>query len=144
MGEVALSVALPPAGFFRSVRFLLALLSMSVQIWSCCAFAAALIVAAFCQNSDGGNFQVTITIKKDLVNEIENHWKLWCSTAYNTCQKAGRGLTTGHNALTDQQSDVPEDAMVAIETCYAFCMERVSVYTLQVYGINSFGNIIIS
>ena len=103
---------------------------MSVQIWLYCAFAAALIVAAFCQGSDGGDFMLRLTIKKELVNERENQWKLWCSTSYNTCQKTGRGLTTGHNALKEQQSSVPEDAMVAIETCYAFCMERVSVYSI--------------
>ena len=129
VGEAALSVALPPAGFSFGA-LLLAPLIMSVQIWSYCAFTAALIVAAFCQGNDGGDFMLRLTIKKELVNERENQWKLWCSTSYNTCQKTGRGLTTGHNALKEQQSTVPKDAMVAIETCYAFCMERVSVYTL--------------
>ena len=103
---------------------------MSAPLWSYFAFAAILFVATFCQESGEGNFTVTLTIEKFLVYDRDNWWKLWCSeyAPYgSTCQETGRrGLTTGHDALA-QLTSTAREAMETIETCYAFCMEQVSV-----------------
>ena len=103
---------------------------MSAPLWSYFAFAAVLFVAAFCQESGEGNFAVALTIDKHLVYRWENTWSWWCSPYApngSTCQETGRrGLTTGHDALA-QLTSTAREAMETIETCYAFCMEQVSV-----------------
>ena len=109
---------------------------MSAPLWSYCAFAAVLFVAAFCQESDDGNFTVSITIAQQLVDDRDNTWELWCLKAYgSTCRETGRtGLTTGHDVL-QQQTSTAREAMEAIETCYAFCMKQVSVSRRVLRGL---------
>ena len=101
----------------------LATLIMDTPLWSYYAFAAVLFVAAFSQDSASGNFTITITLEKGLVNNRENGWKLWCSSSLGSCTKAERDqLTTGHDT---RSVPAARAAMEAIETCYAFCMEQV-------------------
>ena len=103
-------------------------LAMSAPFWLYYALAALLFDTIFCQTCDGsvGNFDVPITKRSALVTERENDWKLWCTSPFgSTCTRTNRGLTTGHDAVSSQSGSV-RDAMVSIEMCYAFCMNRVS------------------
>ena len=101
---------------------------MSAPFWLYYALAALLFGTVFCQTDDGepGTFTIPVTKIKELVPELENEWKVWCSATYDTCTETGRDyLTTGHDVLT-QQSSSTKDVMVLIEKCYVFCMKQVS------------------